>query len=292
MNVIKPGYKIMGIFPDEKDCLQWLERIGRTCYKSEDRITEESAPKFVRSILKLDRMDKLHKRVRTIIELGHADKAVEEVMRAVQDMLADPPHESVIEHSLITVRFVFDRGISHEMVRHRLCAFSQESTRYCNYAKEKPIKADYVGGKCPDCGEPIADEMEEGEECVNCRRVFNRPEPGINVISPSFWDKEPEGSDGNKQYSRWFSALVIAQGQYDALIENGAKPQEARSVLPNSLKTEIVVTANFREWRHIFRLRTSKRAHPQMREVMVPLLKELQAKKNLGLLFEDIEVQE
>lgn len=242
MNIVKPSYEILGIFPDEEDCLQWLERIGRTCYKSEDRITAESAPKFVRNILKLDRMDKLAK---TFAQLIASDCfTVGDMMNAVHAMLADPPHESVIEHSLMTVRFIFDRGVSHEMVRHRLCAFSQESTRYCNYSK----KGDGT----------------------------------INLVRPLFWN------EGDGAWEEWEHSAMQADAAYANLIQQGAKPQEARSVLPNSLKTEIVVTANFREWRHIFRLRTSKKAHPQMREVVIPLLRELKAKPNLGLLFEDI----
>jgi len=255
MNIVKPSYEILGIFPDEEDCLQWLERIGRTCYKSEDRITEESAPKFVRSILKLGRMDMLDAKVHDLVLdamdahiSADADNTTALIMGAFKDVLADPPHESVIEHSLITVRFIFDRGISHEMVRHRLCAFSQESTRYCNYNKKD-------GGQ-------------------------------LNIVNPSFWlAQNPQEFDC---IAVWAKAMEDAEDRYNELIERGAKPQEARSVLPNSLKTEIVVTANFREWRHIFRLRTSKRAHPQMREVVVPLLRELKAKPNLGLLFEDI----
>jgi thymidylate synthase (FAD) len=248
VNIVKPSYEILGIFPGEEDCLQWLERIGRTCYKSEDRITAESAPKFVRNILKLDRLDTLEARIFDLVtdvrerDIGTEDATVN-ILNAVKDMLADPPHESVIEHSMMTVRFIFDRGISHEMVRHRLCAFSQESTRYCNY---------------------------------------NKGDQGINVIDPCFWD------DDSYERQHWYAAMETAQAEYQNLIREGAKPQEARSVLPNSLKTEIVVTANFREWRHIFRLRTSKRAHPQIREVVVPLLRELKAKPNLGLLFEDI----
>jgi thymidylate synthase (FAD) len=266
MNIVQPSYEILGIFPGEEDCLQWLERIGRTCYKSEDKITAESAPKFVRSILKLDRMFNLHKKLCQLFDDCASETLAHERMdpsfiihmagkagQAVQEMLNDPPHESVIEHSMMTVRFIFDRGISHEMVRHRLCAFSQESTRYCNYNK---------GGQ------------------------------GINVIDPGATLFQGDSVYHQARLVDWEQAMRYAEMGYQELIDGGAKPQEARSVLPNSLKTEIVVTANFREWRHIFRLRTSKKAHPQIREVMVPLLKELKAKPNLGLLFEDIEVQE
>jgi thymidylate synthase (FAD) len=107
------------------------------------------------------------------------------------------------------------------------------------------------------------------------------------VVEQPFW---LEADDPRKKM--WESAMKFAESIYMDLIAAGAKPQEARSVLPNSLKTEVVVSANFREWRHIFRMRTSTRAHPQMREVMVPLLHEIQHKPNLGLLFEDIHAEE
>lgn len=250
MNIVKPSYEILGIFPDEEDCLKWLERIGRTCYKSEDKITAGSAPKFVRNILKLGRRDRLYKELRPLLEEAEdipemKQALLRNILEAVGKVDDDPPHESVIEHSLMTVRFVCDRGVSHEMVRHRLCAFSQESTRYCSYSSGR-----------------------FGSE--------------ITVIEPPFWK---QGEDAE---ITWVAAMSNSQSSYMELMEDGAKPQEARSVLPNSLKTEIVVSANFREWRHIFRLRTSKKAHPQMRELMVPLLRELKAKRNLGLLFEDI----
>ena len=165
------------------DALGTIEAAGRTCYKS----TPKGDPAaFVAKILKLG-------------------------------------HLSVIEHVSATVRFVVDRGVSHELVRHRLCAFSQESTRYCKYANE------------------------------------------VTFVEPPFFVR------GTSQWDKWAWAMRNAEEAYRALLGLGATPQEARSVLPNSLKTEIVVTANFREWRHIFELRCSERAHPQMREVMVPL---------------------
>jgi thymidylate synthase (FAD) len=141
----------------------------------------------------------------------------------------------------MTVRFVCDRGVSHEIVRHRIASFSQESTRYCNYSKDK----------------------------------FGRE---ITVISPCFW------SIGSVAFDAWATACSAAERAYFYLIDHGAKPQEARSVLPNSLKTEIVVTANLREWRHIFRLRCSEKAHPQMREVMLPLFSETRTR--IPILFD------
>ena len=178
MKIVKLSVTLLWITPNAE---QMIEAAGRTAYKSEDKITEDSAPKFIRKI----------------IELGH---------------------ESVLEHACASVRIVCDRGVSHEMVRHRLCSFTQESTRYCDYAGE-----------------------------------------GIEVLSPC-----PPGSSG---YSRWLRACQLSQSSYNCLRKDGWPPQLARSVLPTCLKTELVMTTNFREWRHILRLRTSKKAHPQMREI-------------------------
>jgi thymidylate synthase (FAD) len=206
MNIVSPSYQIMTPI-DREVILQSIEMAGRTCYKSEDKITPDSAAKFVRHILSIG-------------------------------------HESVIEHINITVKFWCDRGVTHELVRHRLAAYSQESTRYCNYAKR-------------------------GE---------------IVVINPCFWNGESEQDHRNRV--RWVKAMEFAQNTYLEMVQDGASPQEARSVLPNALKTEIVTTMNLREWRHVMRLRTSNKAHPQMRELMLPLLDEFQQK--LPEIFEGI----
>jgi len=205
MRIIPPSHEIM-FMPDGASLLANVEAAGRTCYKSEDRMSPDSAPGFVTRIIKSG-------------------------------------HLSVIEHASVTVRFVCDRGISHELVRHRLASFSQESTRYANYARDK----------------------------------FGRE---ITVIRPFFW---PEGSEG---YRIWEEAMAAAERAYLALIDAGAKAEEARSVLPNSLKTEVVMTANLREWRHVLDLRCSARSHPQMRELMLPLLQELSAR--LPVAFADL----
>jgi thymidylate synthase (FAD) len=201
MEIISPSVKIETPIDPEK-ILTNLERYGRTAYKSEDKITATSAAKFIANIM----------------ERGH---------------------ESIIEHESLTVRFICDRGVTHELVRHRLCAFTQESTRYCNYYKR-----------------------------------------GIQVIKPVFW------KEGSNEYLIWVDAMKQAQDNYNMLVSNGCSPQQARSVLPNSLKTEIVVTANLREWRHILKLRADIQAHPQMQEIMTILKKELQEK--LPVIFGDL----
>jgi len=149
------------------------------------------------------------------------------------------------------VRFICDRGVTHELVRHRLCAFSQESTRYCNYK----------GGV-----------------------TFVIP-PWVEYLSPGQYESGDYSGLIGAEYS-WADAMYSSECWYLDLLDCGWSPQQARSVLPNSLKTEIVVTANFREWRHIFKLRCSKAAHPQMREIMIPLLEEM--KRLRSVFFNDI----
>lgn len=208
MRAIKPAFVIEdGIVGNR--LLRMIEKAGRTAYRSEDRINTASAREFVKLIL-------------------------------------SKGHESVLEHAKVTVRVVCDRGISHEIVRHRLASYTQESTRYCNYSNHK------FGNQ-------------------------------ITVIKPFFWGKTAEGK---AKYEVWKKAMQAAESAYMTLIAMGASPQEARSVLPNSLRTEIVMTMNLREWRHFFKLRTSVTAHPQMREIAQPLLNEF--KKRIPVVFDDI----
>lgn len=183
-----------------------LEKAGRVCYLSEPKGNPE---KFVKKII-------------------------------------DNGHLSVIEHLTVTVRIICDRAIANELVRHRLCSFSQTSTRYVNYSKKD-----------------------------------------IELIKPCFWQEEVLDNETwfskPSQYQLWLNAMQYAETTYLELIKNGATPQEARSVLPNSLKTEIIISANLREWLHIFKLRCSEKSHPQMREVMIPLRKEFA--KRLPVIF-------
>lgn len=208
MNIVKPSFEILENV-NGVEMLRKLEKIGRVCYKSEDRITEDSAKKFIANILKNG-------------------------------------HESVIEHEKISVRVICDRGVSHEIVRHRIASYSQESTRYCNYSNAK-----------------------FGNE--------------LTVIKPLFWTEDSEA------YKLWVEAMQKIENTYNQMIELGATPQEARSILPNSLKTEIVVSMNLREWRHFFKLRTSLRAHPQMREIACSMLDEF--KRIVPVIFDDISYE-
>ncbi len=209
MRIIEPYYIIEEEI-DAKKIMTTIEKAGRTCYKSEHNISDGSAEKFITNILRSG-------------------------------------HESVIEHEKLTVRFICDRGVTHELVRHRIASYSQESTRYCNY-----------------CNDKFGNEL--------------------TFIKPCFWDESTE--DGKAKMEVWKESLANIEKQYFKLIELGAKPEEARDILPNSLKTEIVVTMNMRSWRHFFKLRTAERAHPQIRQISIMLLEEL--KEKLPVLFGDL----
>jgi len=206
MRIINPSIQILDEL-NGQEILKRIELCGRVCYKSEHRITPQSAEAFVANLIKRG-------------------------------------HESVLEHVSFSVKFICDRGISHEIVRHRLASYSQESTRYCNYSK------DGFGNE-------------------------------ITVIEPSYLDKE------SRSYHMWVRACETAEKHYFWMLECGCTPQEARAVLPNSLKTELIMTANVREWRHFLKLRTSSAAHPQMREVAGMLHDEL--RQMVPVLFDDIK---
>lgn len=184
--------------------LELIERAGRVCYKSEKRITKGSAGKFVKMIL----------------ELGH---------------------EAVIEHINVSIRLITNRGVTHELVRHRIASYSQESTRYVRYNDE------------------------------------------IEFIKPVWWD-DPSYSEIQKQ--NWLEAMEQAENSYLKALQHGDKPEQAREILPHALKTEIVITANLREWRHIFALRCSAKAHPQMQALMLDCLKDFS--KEIPVVFDDL----
>lgn len=188
------------------DILKKIERCGRVCYKSEGKIGEGSTEKFVAGLIKRG-------------------------------------HEAVLEHASVTVKFVVDRGVSHEIVRHRIASYCQESTRYCNYSKD-----------------------DFGSE--------------ITFIIPEYLEYKSEG------WKTWEVATKVCEDAYFKLLDIGLTPQEARAVLPNSLKTEVVMTANLREWRTFFKLRCANAAHPQMREVTRPLLEKF--KSLIPVVFDDI----
>lgn len=214
MKIVKANYRIMKPDVDDPDIyrkiLKEVTEIGHTAYKSSAKVTDEKAEEFVR--------------------------------RLIHD-----GHESVLEHINIRILFTVDRGFSHELVRHRLAAYTQESTRFCNYSQDK----------------------------------FDNE---ITVIKPCYLD------NSSGAYNTWSRAMVDCENAYFMMLKQGCTPQEARAVLPNSLKTEVVMTTNLRELRHILSLRaagSTGKPHPQMLEVMAPLLNELRLK--LPALFKDIK---
>lgn len=210
MKAIKAYTQIYNDFDSQK-IIEKIEQVARTCYKSEGKIHEGSATKLVAGLIKSG-------------------------------------HEAMLEHASVTVKFVVDRGISHELVRHRLASFAQESTRYCNYSKD-------------DFGSEITfiipDYLEYKSECWNI----------------------------------WKECMKQAEDAYFKMLDFGLSPQQARAVLPNSLKTEVVMTANLREWRHFFKFRAlgiTGKPHPQMLEVTVPLLEDM--KNLIPVVFDDLVV--
>lgn len=214
MIIMKPSIEIIDM-GDYQSILKKLEKIGRVCYKSEDRISEDSAEKFIGGIVKRG-------------------------------------HESVIEHETITLKVICDRGVTHEIVRHRVASYSQESTRYCNYSKDK----------------------------------FDSQISLIDLATGFSYDLNKEAD--SKKYKIWTDTMEYIEKAYFQMLEAGATPQEARSILPNSLKTELVMTMNLREWRHFLTLRLSTAAHPQIREISEMILDVF--KENMPVFFSDLVI--
>ena len=210
MKAIKPYTQIYLDFDGQK-MIEKIEAVARTCYKSEGKIKEGSAEKMVKA-------------------------------------LVNSGHLAMIEHASVTVKFVVDRGISHEIVRHRLASFAQESTRCCNYSKD-----------------------DFGSE--------------ITFIIPEYLEYKSEG------WNIWKESMKQAEDAYFKMLDFGLSPQQARAVLPNSLKTELIMTANLREWLHFFKLRAegvTGTPHPQMLEIAVPLLQDMQ--KLIPVIFDDVKI--
>lgn len=217
MNIVKAYARIIN-FPynlftkeDGINLLKKIEWCARISHRSEDKVTEKSYNRFIKFV---------------VMEKGDW---------------------SVVEHAFITCDFLVDRGITHEIVRHRLFSFTQESTRFCNYGKK------------------------DGQ---------------ISIIDPVRYLDTSSETEESKNYNLWWTAVSTAEKNYLQLLDKKVSPQMARSVLPNSLASRIIITGNLRNWRHFFLMRTSKEAHPQMREIVIPLLKEFQEK--IPILYEDI----
>ena len=219
MRILKPQHVIIGKDQIEgHKILKHIEKIARTCYKSEDLINDESAEKMIKKLIKMN-------------------------------------HLAMIEHASVSVLFTCDRGVTHEIVRHRVASYAQESTRYVNYSKDKFGNEigyiDIAGGIALDT------------------KMKDLPVETIDAI-----------------ISEWHQACIDAEKHYMKMLELGATPQIARSVLNNSTKSDINVTMNLREWRHFFELRCDSAAHPQMRELVIPLLKEMS--ELIPIVFDDL----
>lgn len=257
-----------------------IEIAGRTCYKSEDKITPDSAKKFVERMVKSGHGAMLeHGTVYLFLTMssrqqyfkycsnpysvanstGEAEKGtwngfvttnyrvlVENGWLDDLEYICNPGKE---HEKRITVRFVCDRGVSHEFVRHRVFSFAQESTRYCNYSKDK-----------------------FGKECT-----FIIPS-WLGLSKGSYTYDYPSGftKDGNKwnfeiEFNPFLLSLARSEATYLELIEQGWIAQQARAVLPNSLKTELIMTGTLTQWEGFFKLRDAESAHPQARELAEPL---------------------
>jgi len=205
--IIDPSFEILTKI-DGQEVLKHIEKIARTCYRSEDKISKDdsSARQIISSLIKLG-------------------------------------HEAMIEHYNVSVRFICDVGFYKDLTRHRIASFAIESTRYCNYSKGK-----------------------FGEELS-----FIKP---VHIVQDS-----PE-------YKVWISCMESIEEAYLEMAKLGCRPDQMRMLLPHSTKAEVNITANLREWRHIFKLRASKYAHPTIVELMIPLLKEFQ--KQIPVIFDDI----
>lgn len=237
---------------DGMEILKKIERAGRTCYKSEDLITNDSCMKFAEMILTRN-------------------------------------HLSVIEHVSITVKFITGRGMTHELVRHRLASYSQESTRYCNYGKNK------FGGEVTviDQRNLIASTMLPKEHEKDGVKLVQVVDEFGEMSIKNFNDILEHASIGCEACekvlhacSEWTESVEFSETKYLSMLKDGTRPEIARGVLPTDLKTEIVTTMNLREWRYVLGLRTAAVAHPNIRRLMKIL--HAQFKQKIPVLFDKV----
>lgn len=302
MRLIKPSFEIIEQKPGVDGLLQHIERCGRTCYKSEDKITEDSAEKFVNMLvnrghtamvehgtvyLTLGMPDRwayfkyCTNKYSEAISEGEAEKGtwvgyVTTNYRVLlqNDWLDDLQYltEPTKHIRRVTVKFVCDRGVSHEFVRHRVFSFAQESTRYCNYSKDK------FGKECtfiiPSW---LSDSItREGHYTWHCWCGLDTYGPGKDCFASEEEYENRKGTDFDAHSSEGFfiAELQSAEFTYFKLLEQGWIAQQARAVLPNSLKTELIMTGTIEQWEGFFKLRDAKDAHPQARELAQPLHEE------------------
>jgi thymidylate synthase (FAD) len=205
MKIIEPTIQVEKV--DYKQVMKNLERACRTCYRSEGKITEES----YKTLLK------------NCINRGH---------------------ESILEHEKVTIRMLCDIGVYKDLTRHRIASFSIESTRYCNYGKDK----------------------------------FDNQ---IKFIKPVNME------EGTELYNKWYDTCKIIEQNYIEMSKLEATPDQLRMMLPHSTAAEVTMTANIREWKHIFSLRCTKHTHPAVEQLMIPLL--LKFKKEMPEIFDNVE---
>lgn len=306
MKLIKPSYNII-----EQECglngiYKQIELAGRTCYKSEDKITEDSAKAFVDRMIKSGHGAMLeHGTIYLHMEFASKKAYFDDELALkyhnephtkafrVRDVDTDPKGKQhayittnlrvLVENDWlddlkyiceptkyhekrVTVRFICDRGVSHEFVRHRVFSFAQESTRYCNYSKDK------FGNEVTFILPPWLDETSPNlHKCAQASDDWGECLSEYYYKITEFGAKEGMYVDTHQAFA---TALFHAEKLYFSLLDNGWKAQEARAVLPNSLKTELVMTGFIDDWKHFFFLRDAAAAHPQARELAAPLHKE------------------
>jgi thymidylate synthase (FAD) len=301
VNYIKPSYEILAV-TQPKRCItegnppvtsvylrpvDLIERAGRTCYKSEDRIGNTVCPDCGNQVVPTKKTYEM--------DIGYCDKCDDKKKLIPSSewfvkMIVEHGHLSVIEHVSVTVKFISNRGFTHELVRHRLCSYSQESTRYCDYGKEKHGKEISV----IDQRMIILHEMLNGSD-------FHFPlDETVEHFLEWLKGRGEEFDENLKMWKNdklnaafhavgdWIDAMIRAEGEYLKMREHDAPPQVARGVLPIDLKTEIVMTANLRQWGHVFKMRASPKAHPNMQQLMYPLLEDF--KKMFPGVYDNLEV--
>lgn len=234
MRMLTTGGVVTVDWDERKEPLSFVDWCGRISHRSEDAPTDTE--KFLKFV---------------VIEKGDW---------------------SIVEHASVTVDAIVDRGITHEIVRHRIAAYTQESTRFVNYVKKMPPSFIY----------PIPDQ-----ECFLCLEG-NEPFIHAGIYQHNIGGGK-DFVECNYDHA-WLEAIATCEATYKELLQKGWRPQEARSVFPNALSSRIVITYNLRTWRHFFLMRTSKEAHPQMRQVTIPLLREFQ--KTIPVLYDDIEPEQ
>ena len=286
MKLIKPSFEIWEQSVGLEGVYKQIEKVGRVCYKSEDKITEDSAKPFVDRMIKsghgamlehgtvylqyevvkgaINPLTKYY--LNKYSKVKAKEGAIGETMRLFVttnlrvlvengwlDDLQYICEPTEYHERRVTVHFVCDRGVSHEFVRHRVMSFAQESTRYCNYSKDK-----------------FGNEL----TFIIPSWCSNRDE--AHIVPDKYdvdWNDELIEDFGNEQ-GRLYIGLALAENAYLDLLKIGWTPQQARAVLPNSLKTELVMTGFVSDWKHFFELRCDSAAHPQARELAIPLREE------------------